>query len=78
MFAVDCPGHLTRVLLGPANVTGLFAVPGGGVGVRWRCTCGSVGVSAPRRGPASEAGAAPVASLQPAVSSPSDRSTRRG
>ncbi|MGH9247411.1 MAG: hypothetical protein ACRD29_24485 [Acidimicrobiales bacterium] len=42
MFAVDCPGHGSRVLLGPRAIEELVNTDAGIV-VRWRCRCGTTG-----------------------------------
>ncbi len=44
MFSIECPGHDTRVLLGPDAVVALLSTPGGGIELHWRCTCGQTGV----------------------------------
>lgn len=44
MFDVHCPGHGTRVLLGPRSIEALENTPHGVV-LRWRCRCGATGTS---------------------------------
>jgi hypothetical protein len=43
MFAIDCPRHQARVLLGPRAVEQLVNTEGG-VELHWRCHCGATGV----------------------------------
>lgn len=57
MFSVYCRSHGARVLLGPDDVVELLATPGG-VAVRWRCTCGEVGLWSPARATGGVAAAA--------------------
>ena len=43
MFAIDCPRHQAKVLLGPRAVEQLVNTEDG-VALRWRCHCGATGV----------------------------------
>ena len=43
MFDVICPGHGTRVLLGPRSIDALVNTPDG-VHLHWTCWCGTKGV----------------------------------
>jgi hypothetical protein len=46
MFAVHCPGHRARVLLGPRSITALVDTADG-VDLHWTCRCGASGVLRP-------------------------------
>ena len=47
MFAVYCPGHRARVLLGPRSIDALVNTEDG-VELHWRCRCGAHGVHRPK------------------------------
>lgn len=42
MFAIYCPSHQARVLLGPRAIEALVNTPDGIV-LHWRCRCGARG-----------------------------------
>ena len=43
MFAVRCPRHRRRVLLGTADIRSLDPGPDGGFVIGYRCSCGYEG-----------------------------------
>jgi hypothetical protein len=56
MFAIYCPSHQARVLLGPRAIEALVNTPDGIV-LHWRCRCGTRGTELTGR-PTSTANAA--------------------